>query len=1270
MVIRSDGTKGSSRFEVRERLGGGGMGEVFVAFDRERGQTVALKTLRQIDPRAIFQFKREFRTLADLSHPNLVGLYDLVNEGELWFFTMELVDGLDFLSYVRGRTERDPEDQDLDESSEAKTGELAPGSLSASELSSRAIESPPERVSEPARLERLWPALRQLANGLHALHKTGHLHRDIKPSNVMVTREGRVVLLDFGIITEIAGQRSSFRNVAVAGTPAYMAPEQVREEYVPTPASDWYALGVLLFEALAGYPPFRGDTTTILEAKRVCEPPDVGSIVRTAPDGLVALCRELMRPDPRSRPSGEEILRILGEGGAAVDPAHDPAVTFVGREAELAQLRQALARAVAGEGGALLLRGVSGVGKSALMEHFLSEVYGRGDVVVLAGRCFESESVPYKALDSLVDSLYHHYHAKPREWIAARLPADAGALASAFPILQQIEAFANAVGAAGASLQGSELQRRAFAALLGLLSRLSQDSALVLYIDDLQWGDMDSLPLVLGLMRKSQRRILLVAAYRAEEEQKSLVLRGLRDRLATAGEEFAVTEVALAPLPSDAVERLVGAMLGASGALVQTIVREANGHPYLAHELARYAGSHGNALDESAMSLDRVIGARLAQLSEPAQSLLCVVALAGFPLTNVIAQAAAQLGPGHRGAFSELRAGRFVRSSGTRATDLLQPYHDRIRETLVAQLAPQVAQRLHLRIAQALEGSEGRTEQTLYPLAHHYFHAQSAEHAQRTFELNREAAQVVARSHAYAQAYLFLEQAARTAEQNALALPIDFLQFHGDVSARTGRADQAAEIYGRGLAQAKLPMERVKLRMGLARLSLTQLDTREARLRAVAALNEMGLVAPRRGLKPVVGSLLALRRGMKRLHDPTQLGSAQGEERARTQQLVEIYNLIAYTAYFEMDNLTMLHSLLRMTGPVALLGHTRELANWHLLLGVTCAVVNKRAWALHNSDRAIVISREIPDRAAEARAHEFRAHSLNLLGEPRQAETSMRACLDGSGHLLENADFLTAVADYAWISMMRGYAERGWGAIADGLERVRADSRSKLTEGHTYRCYAGPLLAQLGRAEQGAAHLDRFKQFLDTTPPEPWRTASYWSHRILFCALVADDEGLEQALAVHAGLPLAPGRARLQLRQAYVGQAMARVRQIEESSDATRPAALKRATKALADLKKAGAHPSLRAHYHVLAARLHRIREDRREAAAELVLAAALAEAHDSPWVLYEVAMERARLALVAGRDQESSGQLAVAARLAATNGWKPRLAEVSRLRGLLPPRE
>ncbi len=203
-------------YEITGELGRGGMGVVYRAFDEKRGAAVALKTLKRADPAAILRFKQEFRALADVSHPNLVALHELTADGPNWFFTMELIDGVDFLSFVRSGT--DPP-APLPETAEylGPRSPSLPGALGIAQdavgdtetfdrkrLSSGHGVLPHRGFSlSPAVLARLRIALLQLAEGIAVLHEAGKLHRDVKPSNVLVTRQGRLVILDFGLAADL-----------------------------------------------------------------------------------------------------------------------------------------------------------------------------------------------------------------------------------------------------------------------------------------------------------------------------------------------------------------------------------------------------------------------------------------------------------------------------------------------------------------------------------------------------------------------------------------------------------------------------------------------------------------------------------------------------------------------------------------------------------------------------------------------------------------------------------------------------------------------------------------------------------------------------------------------------------------------------------------------------------------------------------------------------------------------------------------------------------
>jgi eukaryotic-like serine/threonine-protein kinase len=253
------------RFELVRRLGAGSTGIVYEAVDRETGSRVALKSLRRPSAQAVIRFKQEFRALQDITHPNLASLGELFEERGEWFFTMELVEGVRFLEWVRSRarTVEDPAGAELKET-----------------LSMPLVPTAEQTYDEM----RLRDALGQLARGVTALHRAGKIHRDVKPSNVLVSDAGRLVLLDFGLVTDTRESEESEGDVV--GTAAYMAPEQAAGRAIG-PEADWYAVGVMLYQALVGRLPIEGPTLQALtERKQSCDPTPPHRLVSGVPSDL------------------------------------------------------------------------------------------------------------------------------------------------------------------------------------------------------------------------------------------------------------------------------------------------------------------------------------------------------------------------------------------------------------------------------------------------------------------------------------------------------------------------------------------------------------------------------------------------------------------------------------------------------------------------------------------------------------------------------------------------------------------------------------------------------------------------------------------------------------------------------------------------------------------------------------------------------------------------------------------------------------------------
>ncbi|HXX92479.1 MAG TPA: serine/threonine-protein kinase, partial [Planctomycetota bacterium] len=249
-----------SRYEIQAWLGEGAAGMVYRAWDRELKRPVAIKILRDfggLSGRMRERFRGEARAAAGLAHPNLVAVYDVGEEGGVLFLVMELVEG-SLLSDILNRQT------------------LAP--------------------REIARL------LEKIARGVAAAHERGIVHRDLKPANVLVTQGGEPKVFDFGLAL-VQGEAAASQSTAMAGTPLYMAPEQItRRPSDLTPATDVFALGTLLYEALTGNPPHRAESVAKVYAKILGEPPKPPRIANPGvPRDLETLCLKALEKDPARR---------------------------------------------------------------------------------------------------------------------------------------------------------------------------------------------------------------------------------------------------------------------------------------------------------------------------------------------------------------------------------------------------------------------------------------------------------------------------------------------------------------------------------------------------------------------------------------------------------------------------------------------------------------------------------------------------------------------------------------------------------------------------------------------------------------------------------------------------------------------------------------------------------------------------------------------------------------------------------------------------------
>lgn len=697
-------TADDSRYEFQRKLGEGASGAVYLVRDRETGEVLALKQLHRADDRSIARLKREFRSLTNVLHRNVVRLYDLGRAKDTWFVTMEYLAGKDLTEHLY---------QYANASTTLQLGRV--------------------EITDPSTLQRVLATFLELAQGVRALHRDHVLHRDLKPSNVIVTAD-RVVVVDFGLALEVGEDAATVTlDNRVAGTPAYMAPEQLQMRHFGE-ANDWYSFGVMLYEAIAGELPIDGSLHELLRRKLETDPTPIERMVAGVPTELARLTNELLDRDFEQRPSGDEVIATLQRCLAKLPASAETRVSigphsgdtrgrgrtvdpkFVGREDESLALQSAFDIVQAGGFQAVHVSGVSGSGKSALVEHFFEKM--NEDVkttatraLLLRGRCYERETVPFKALDAIIDALVTQLKREDDFEVSFVMPQGLSALTQIFhsltllPVVQRLTTSnARPIAAAPHSREEAE------SALRELCMRLGKRRSLVIFIDDLHWGDLDSARIIRNWMEPPGiPGMMLVLSYRSDEVATSPCLRSLLEGR-TVHAELEQT-VALGPLSDDHIRALCMQRFASSPrafatkAVVDHIVHESGGSPFLASQLATLAltDAPGDQLALGQLTIEALVSRRTSTLSSAANRLLNVLSVASRPLSASLALRIAGVSESGRAALHELSSSGLIRTRESQGERLLSVYHDRLREGVLSNLSAEARASLDRQLLLALQ---------------------------------------------------------------------------------------------------------------------------------------------------------------------------------------------------------------------------------------------------------------------------------------------------------------------------------------------------------------------------------------------------------------------------------------------------------------------------------------------------------------------------------------------------------------------------------------
>lgn len=1016
------------RVEVLDELGRGGMGIVYRAFDERLGTHVALKTLQRMSPENLLRFKQEFRALSDIAHRNLASLYELHSDGTTWCLTMELLEGVEFLEYVwSGFASLDPEHR-------------------TSSTAEPPVDQP--RLTDE-RLERLKDVLQQLALGLSALHQAGKLHSDVKPSNVFVTKEGRLVLLDFGLIAEITLDEEGRIPKGIQGTPLYMSPEQVACEPLAG-ASDWYAVGVMLYEVLTGALPFEGKAVQVMLRKQTERPQPPIECSPSVPQDLSDLCMLMLDIDPARRPTAEDVLRAIGaessiEEVTSTSTTQTTSLDLVGREEQRTLLNQSLGEVRSGANRSVFVYGHSGMGKSALIRSFIDPLRHDKQTILLEGRCYEQESVPFKALDSLVDSLASYLSDASERLLNDVMPEDTLPLLQLFPALGQVPGVDAGSRPTIESADQPELRRRATMALRQLLGRLAMRKTLVLYIDDMQWGDEDSSNLLADVMRPPDcPYLLLLGSYRREDGDTSPALQALAQAYLKGEHQPHRTDIAVEALSADESRRLALMLIGESHAqadvLADRIARESGGSPFFVWELAQHVKhiQDASTLDVGELELDEVIWSRVQRLPDETKKLLEVFAVSGRPMDATEAYQVVQRSNGPS-LLAQLRTNDFIRITDSDGQTLVETYHDRIRESVVDHLPAESVREHNLGIATVIERHSGlpladiqahiastpdfaepkeamaltRSQwQRVFDLA--YF-LDAAGQSERALPYALIAAEQAVQQNAFDVAQHHYEIARRgcadavkiSPTQVSPAIRFRVAEGLGNVFIMRGKYDRAHELLEKAsaLTTESLPLARIEGRRGDVYYKMGAMNLSCDFYHR--ALKSLGSKVP----SNILTQLLATtKEGFVQLLHTYLPNLMAGRKDAHTERgelqlfRASLYDGMGYPYFFMRGPVPTLWTHLRHMNLAERYPAGQELGRAYAYHAVVMTAVPMADRGQRYAARAFEIHKEKGDRLGMGKASSFRGMSLMTLGRFREAKESAREAarlLDEAGDVWE-----------------------------------------------------------------------------------------------------------------------------------------------------------------------------------------------------------------------------------------------------------------------------
>jgi tetratricopeptide (TPR) repeat protein len=747
----------AGRYQIVQLLGQGEKSRVFKVIDLTTDLPLALKVFSD-HSNGIYHLQHEFRFLSSLRHPNLVQVHHFGSERDLHFFTMDLVEGGDFLAACQKSA-----------------------------------------LTERLRL------VADLCRALEYIHQNDIIHLDLKPSNILVSAEGIVKLTDFGLAHSSRNQSL----LKAAGTPAYMSPEVISGQ-MPDGRSDLYSLGVLLYLIFAGRLPFEAPTTeelVKLQIKGTPQPPKIFN--PDVPDQMQLLILKLLAKDPNERPaSANEVIQEINHGfgldlaleEGTASSRHLFLSRLVGRDKEMADLFQALQLAAGGHGTCVFISGETGIGRTRLLSEFALQAQ-LSDAQVFWTRCYSSECSAYEPVVQLLSQLLPLAQSFCPEVVSFYGPE----LATLLPHWRGLPEIRD--HPLPTQLPPHETKLRLLDAITNFIFKTFEalpTRPSVVVMEGLHWIDSESLEVFYHLGRNASRsRVLLVGSMRSDDIDEHHPVLGLVERLSL---ENQAEQIYLKRLtPAEVSLLLSNIFYHAEGLepLSSRIYQETEGNPLQIEEAVFFLLESGQVRRRlgqwqiapfSTQSLALPSGFRqalerkLQSLTPSQMKVLQALAVMGRPASDkMLAYVTEAPEDQVMEDIIHLKGRNLIVQIDDPEGPLFGMHHSRIEKQIYSALSAEQASALHHRASRLLEQLGPSTYQDFIELARHHEKASQIEIAK---SCHLKAASLLA-DHAPDQAIIHYQAALRlcsNAESPEILRPLLNLYFLTGDSSRAAKA--------------------------------------------------------------------------------------------------------------------------------------------------------------------------------------------------------------------------------------------------------------------------------------------------------------------------------------------------------------------------------------------------------------------------------------------------------------------------------------------------